>query len=73
MRYTIRRGEPRGSVVANPRADLALLAPLDGAALATLHASSAERLAEGRAALEGAYDIADEPAATEPLVLGKVG
>jgi murein DD-endopeptidase MepM/ murein hydrolase activator NlpD len=36
VRYTIRRGEPRGSVVANPRADLALLAPLDGAALATL-------------------------------------
>jgi thymidine phosphorylase len=44
-----------------------------GAPLATLHASTAERLAEGRAALEGAYDIADEPAATVPLVLEKVG
>jgi len=40
-RYTIRRGEPRGSVVANPRTDLALLAPLDGAALATLGGRSA--------------------------------
>lgn len=36
VRYTIRRGEPRGSIVANPRTDLTLLAPLDGAALATL-------------------------------------
>ncbi len=43
-----------------------------GTPLATLHASSAERLAEGRAALEGAYDIADDPAATVPLVLEKV-
>jgi hypothetical protein len=41
VRYTIRRGEPRGSVVANPRADLALLAPLDGATLATLGGRSA--------------------------------
>ena len=31
------------------------------------------RLAEGRAALEGAYDIADDPAATVPLVLERVG
>jgi thymidine phosphorylase len=44
-----------------------------GTPLATLHASSPERLAEGRAALEGAYDIADDPAATVPLVLSKVG
>jgi thymidine phosphorylase len=44
-----------------------------GAPLATLHASTAERLAEGRAALEGAYGIADDPAATVPLVLEKVG
>jgi thymidine phosphorylase len=44
-----------------------------GAPVATLHASTAERLAEGRAALEGAYDIADDPAATVPLVLSKVG
>ena len=35
--------------------------------------STAERLAEGRAALDGAYDITDEPVATAPLVLEKVG
>jgi thymidine phosphorylase len=44
-----------------------------GAPLATLHASTPERLAEGRAALEGAVDIADEPVATVPLVLERVG
>ena len=48
-----------------------------GQPLATLHASSPERLAEGRAALEGAYDITDDDtadaAATVPLVLEKVG
>ena len=48
-----------------------------GQPLATLHASSAERLAEGRAALEGAYDVADDDtadaAATVPLVLERVG
>ena len=44
-----------------------------GQPLATLHASTPERLAEGRAALAGAYDIADAPAATVPLVLEKVG
>jgi len=38
VRYTIRRGQPYGSVVVNPRGDLALLAPLDGAALARLGA-----------------------------------
>jgi len=41
--------------------------------LATLHAASAERLDEGRAAFAAAYDIADEPVATAPLVLEKVG
>ncbi|MFN8515537.1 MAG: LamG-like jellyroll fold domain-containing protein, partial [Chloroflexia bacterium] len=35
-RYAIRRGEARGSAVLNPRADLALLAPLDGTALARI-------------------------------------
>ena len=44
-----------------------------GQPIATLHASTAERLADGRAALAGAVDIADSPAATEPLVLEKVG
>ncbi len=43
-----------------------------GQQLLTLHASSAARLAEGRAALDGAYDITDIPAATTPLVLEKV-
>ncbi len=32
--YTIRRGEPRGSVVIDPRADLAFLSTLDGSMLA---------------------------------------
>ena len=44
-----------------------------GQPLATLHAATPERLAQGRAALAGAYDIADAPAATVPLVLEKVG
>ena len=44
-----------------------------GTPLATLHASTPERLAEGRAALDGAYDVGDDPAATVPLVLEKVG
>ncbi|MCW2616040.1 MAG: Pyrimidine nucleoside phosphorylase C-terminal domain, partial [Frankiales bacterium] len=44
-----------------------------GQPLLVLHASTAARLAEGRAALEDAYDITDEPVATRPLVLEKVG
>ena len=36
MRYTIRRGEPRGVLVANPRTDLASLISLDGATLPAL-------------------------------------
>jgi len=43
-----------------------------GAPLAVLHASTSERLAEGRAALRGAFDVADGPAPSAPLVLGKV-
>ena len=43
-----------------------------GQPLLTLHASSAARLAEGRAALDGAYDLTDSPVATTPLVLEKV-
>jgi hypothetical protein len=41
--------------------------------LATLHAATPDRLAEGRAALDGAYEIADAPGALAPLVLEKVG
>jgi len=44
-----------------------------GQPLLTLHASSPERFADGRAALEGSYDIADEPQPLAPLVLEKVG
>jgi len=44
-----------------------------GESLAVLHASTPERLAQGRAALRGAYAITDEPLATAPLVLEKVG
>jgi thymidine phosphorylase len=44
-----------------------------GAPLATLHAQSRERLAAGRAALEGAFTVTDVPAATVPLVLSRVG
>ncbi|MBC7375178.1 MAG: thymidine phosphorylase [Frankiales bacterium] len=44
-----------------------------GQVLAMLHADTPERLAQGRAALLGAYEIADSPAATTPLVLEKVG
>ena len=44
-----------------------------GQPLLVLHACSAERLADGRAALAGAYDITDSPVATTPLVLEKVG
>jgi thymidine phosphorylase len=44
-----------------------------GQPIATLHAASDERLEAGRAALTAAYDIADAPAAPQPLVLEKVG
>jgi len=44
-----------------------------GRPLLVLHASSPERLADGRAALAAAYDITDSPVATAPLVLEKVG
>jgi thymidine phosphorylase len=44
-----------------------------GQPLAVLHAATPELLAEGRAALRGAYDITDEPVAAAPLVLEKVG
>ncbi|MCW2680158.1 MAG: hypothetical protein JWM62_1559, partial [Frankiales bacterium] len=44
-----------------------------GQPVAVLHASTPARLADGRAALAGAYDITDEPVATAPLVLEKVG
>jgi thymidine phosphorylase len=71
-------GRARKEDDVDPAAGLVLGAGLGervaaGAPLATLHAASAERLAEGRAALEGAFDIADVPAATVPLVLEKVG
>ena len=44
-----------------------------GQLLATLHASTAERLSSGRAALEQAFEMADVPVASPPLVLSKVG
>ena len=44
-----------------------------GQLLATLHASTAERLSSGRAALEQAFEMADLPVASPPLVLSKVG
>lgn len=44
-----------------------------GQPLLTLHAASSARLAEGRAALEGSYEIADEAGTLAPLVLEKVG
>jgi len=44
-----------------------------GQPLLTLHASSPAKLAQGRAALAGCYQIADEPAAPARLVLEKVG
>ena len=43
-----------------------------GQVLATLHASTAERLSSGRAALEQAFEMADLPVASPPLVLSKV-
>ncbi len=43
-----------------------------GQPLATLHASTAERLRAGRAALGQAFEIADVPVASTPLVLEKV-
>lgn len=39
---------------------------------ATLHASTAERLEQGRATVEQAFEIADLPVASPPLVLSKV-
>ena len=44
-----------------------------GAPLLELLAADAARLADGRAALEGSYDVVDEPAPPAPLVLEKVG
>ncbi len=71
-------GRARKEDAVDPAAGVVLAAALGerveaGQLLATLHAADAERLAEGRAALAGAYDIADEPVATAPLVLEKVG
>ena len=43
-----------------------------GAPLAVLHASTPERLAQGAAALAGAFGLDDVPAATVPLVLEEV-
>ncbi len=71
-------GRARKEDVIDPGAGVVLGAGLgeqvrQGQPLATLHAASAERLAEGRAAMTSAYDIADSPAAEVPLVLEKVG
>ena len=70
-------GRARKEDAVDPAAGVVLGAALGeqvtaGQPLATLHASSTDRLAQGRAALEGAYEIADAPAASVPLVLEKV-
>jgi thymidine phosphorylase len=71
-------GRARKEDAVDPAAGVVLAASLGdrveaGSPLAVLHAGTAERLADGRAALAGAYGIADEPVATAPLVLEKVG
>jgi thymidine phosphorylase len=71
-------GRARKEDAVDPSAGVVLTAGLGdrveaGAPLAVLHAGSPERLAAGRDALAGAYDIADRPVATAPLVLEKVG
>ena len=71
-------GRARKEDAVDPAAGVVLGAALGerveaGQVLATLHAASAERLEEGRAALAAAYDLSDEPVATAPLVLEKVG
>jgi thymidine phosphorylase len=71
-------GRARKEDAVDPAAGVVLGAGLGerveaGQPLLVLHASSAERLADGRAALAGAYDITDSPVATTPLVLEKVG
>jgi thymidine phosphorylase len=70
-------GRARKEDAVDPAAGVVLAAALGdrvekGSPLAVLHAGTEERLAAGRAALAGAYDIADEPVATAPLVLEKV-
>jgi thymidine phosphorylase len=71
-------GRARKEDAVDPGAGVVLAAGLGerverGQPLAVLHAADEARLAEGRAALEDAYEIADEPVATAPLVLEKVG
>jgi len=71
-------GRTRSQDAVDPGAGLVLGAAVGepvvaGQVLATLHAATPEHLAQGRAALEAAFDIADVPAAPLPLVLEKVG
>jgi len=71
-------GRERKEDGVDPAAGVVLSAQLGdrvaaGQPVATLHAASSGRLAAGRAALEHAFEIADRPAATAPLVLEKVG
>ena len=71
-------GRARKEDAVDPAAGVVLGAGLGerveaGQPLLVLHASCAGRLADGRAALVGAYDITDSPVATTPLVLEKVG
>ena len=71
-------GRARKEDAVDPAAGVVLGAGLGerveaGQPLLVLHASCAGRLADGRAALDGAYDITDSPVATTPLVLEKVG
>ena len=71
-------GRARRQDAVDPAAGVVLGAGLgsrveQGQPLLVLHAGSPQRLADGRAALRGAYDITDSPVATAPLVLEKVG
>ena len=71
-------GRARKEDAVDPGAGVVLAAGLGdrvraGEPLATLHASTSERLAAGQAALEGAYELADRPTARGPLVLERVG
>ncbi len=71
-------GRARKEDAVDPAAGVVLGATLgdrveQGQPLAVLHAATPQRLADGRAALAGAYGIDDQPAATTPLVLERVG
>ena len=71
-------GRARKEDDVDPAAGVVLAAGLGerveaGQVLAVLHAATPQRLAQGRAALVSAYEIADSPVAMTPLVIEKVG